>query len=192
MKHTLITLSEMVEGEDWRIINGFESYLVSNRGRIYSLKRNSILKYSLNYGYPRLRLTDENGVRKSMVIHRLVAESFIPNINNKPQVNHINGIKDDNNVINLEWVTCSENIKHAFDNGLKVISEECRKASSERMKKRTGDKHPQSIKVICNKTKEIFNSIREASKNSGLKEHQLRYQLTKGDKNKTNYSLLHS
>lgn len=57
-------------------------------------------------------------------MHRLVAEAFIPNPNNLPQVNHIDGNKENNNVSNLEWCSCQNNIQHAWDIGIKTFSEE--------------------------------------------------------------------
>lgn len=66
-------------------------------------------------GYEMIGIRDCNGKSTTLRVHRLVAEVYIPNIENKPVVNHINGIKADNRVENLEWVTISENTKHAYD-----------------------------------------------------------------------------
>jgi hypothetical protein len=102
--------------EVWKKIEGFENYEVSNYGNVKSLKYNKIrlLKQENVKGYLRVSLSKENKVKRFQV-HRLVALSFIKNIENKPCVNHINGIKTDNTVENLEWVTYSENEKHSFN-----------------------------------------------------------------------------
>ena len=110
--------------EEFKDIKGYEGlYQISNFGRIKSLKRDcgnqycdidKILSLKMDsYGYPQQVLC-KNGKRKSHKIHRLVAIHFIENIENKAQINHINGIKTDNNVTNLEWTTMSENIVHAY------------------------------------------------------------------------------
>jgi hypothetical protein len=113
-----------MENEIWKDIAGYEGYYqVSNLGRVRSYPRNGtsyfikILKARIDMGYERVWLSRGNMV-KPQKISRLVASVFIPNINNKPEVNHINGVKTDNRVENLEWVTKSENIKHAFATGL--------------------------------------------------------------------------
>ncbi len=72
----------------------------------------------LTRGYLRVSLYNDLG-RKCKLVHRLVAEAFIPNPHHKPAVNHINGCKTDSNVSNLEWVSASENMSHAHSNGLR-------------------------------------------------------------------------
>ena len=95
------------------------SYLISRDGKVWSKKSNRYLKIQTNKnGYLRIALC-ENKKRTHFTIHQLVANAFIPNPNNYPTVNHING-KDitNNNVNNLEWCTHAENTQHAHDTGL--------------------------------------------------------------------------
>ena len=111
------------DNEVWVDIDGFDGYYqVSNLGRIRSyLSRGCakhreepvILSGSLVGGYIQIALRREGRTVQPMV-HRLVAEAFVPNPDKKPEVNHINGDKADNRAGNLEWTTRSENMKHAF------------------------------------------------------------------------------
>lgn len=110
--------------EEWKTIDGFENYMISDEGRIKSLYYNKnknkekilLLRYN-NCGYLRTTLCN-NGLIKQLFIHHLVAKYFIPNPLNKQQINHKNGIKTDNRAINLEWCTPSENRLHAFKIGI--------------------------------------------------------------------------
>lgn len=98
--------------------------LLAIYGRIKSLnykrsKKEKILKQTISpKGYLTIHLT-EKGIKFSQRVNILIAETFIPNPENKPQVNHKNGIKTDNKACNLEWVTNSENQLHAYKKGLK-------------------------------------------------------------------------
>lgn len=117
--------------ETWLDIKGYEGfYQVSNLGRIRSIDRIScgrnlkgrIIKQTKNKMDYMLCILSKEGKTSTKKVHRLVAEAFLVNTDNKPQVNHINGIKYQNNVENLEWATFSENQTHAYKNGLSISS----------------------------------------------------------------------
>jgi hypothetical protein len=144
----------MQEEEIWKKVVGYESYYeVSNLGNVNSFDRyiptrkgsgkqtgrNIILQKSVKGYLMALLSVDKKTLYTGA--HRLVAKAFIPNPLNKPQVNHINGIKHDNRVENLEWCTGSENIKHSVDNKL--------------VKYNYGEKHHRS-KITDEQMKEIL------------------------------------
>lgn len=137
--------------EIWKDIEGYEGiYQVSNLGRVRSLNyRNKksihILKESTNKkGYKVINLIF--GRRKMYLMHRLVAEAFIPNPNNLLQVNHIDGDKTNNNINNLEWCDSTYNSIHAYKIGLH--------------KPKTIRKRP----VYCKEENKYFESLNEAGR----------------------------
>lgn len=117
--------------EIWRKLTEYDNlYEISNLGRVKRLpkkvtntfgtfiSKEIILKGSIStHGYMKQTLT-KNGKQTTVLVHRLVAQNFLSNDEKKEMVNHINGIKSDNRLSNLEWATSSENIRHALDTKL--------------------------------------------------------------------------
>ena len=98
----------------WRKINGFPRYSVSDEGQVRNDLTGRILKTQPDrFGYLRLGLSNENG-RSKKYLHRLVAETFVPNSGGKPEVNHKDGNKLNCSASNLEWVTAHENRLHMY------------------------------------------------------------------------------
>lgn len=155
------------DNEIWKDVNEYEGYYkVSNFGKIKScsrivkhglgnadrtIKSRIIKPYNDNHGYRMVSLSKEGKVKKHKV-HRLVAEAFIPNPENKPTVNHLNEIRNDNRVSNLEWATYKENNDHGGHN--------------ERVSK-TLSKPIEQLDKNGNKISS-FESVREASLATGI------------------------
>jgi hypothetical protein len=155
----------MIDGEIVKEVEEFPGYYVSTSGRVWSAPKRGSSKNGKWLKLRKLKCKDgsyylrvelcKDGKQKSKQIHRLVAESFIPNFQSKPEVNHLDGDKTNNDWTNLQWATKAENEKHAWDNGL---NETTRKAASRTHSKR----------VKCIETGKVYSSAEEASKSIGL------------------------
>lgn len=104
--------ADYISGEKWAVAVGYQYYMVSNYGRVYSLKQNKILKYStVTSNYLEVKLKRNDGRFEHVKVHRLVAKMFIENPQSKPIVHHIDCNNQNNKADNLMWVTAEEHIE---------------------------------------------------------------------------------
>lgn len=160
--------------EIWKELDDLPNYEISNMGRLRNKNTLRILKTRISkFGYEHITIT-YGGEQYFRAIHRLVAKTFLINPDNKPDVNHIDENKLNNNVNNLEWVTKSENINHGTRN--------------ERVRKAISNSKTLSIPIIATnlKTGEVqeFYGSRECARQLGLN-HSLITNVLKGRRRQT-------
>ena len=140
-------------GEVWRYIPGFIGFKASDLGRIKNKKGEILYQGINNTGYNRVSV-----LGKRYLVHRLIALAFIDNPENKRTINHKNGIKTDNRLINLEWATDKENLKHALDTGLRTMT----KGFDNKLSKCVAQYD------LDNRLINFFGSIQEAKRKTGI------------------------
>ena len=149
--------------EIWRQIKEYPRYSVSNFGRVKNNNTDKVLKgYTDFKGYQRVCIhCRSEGIRKDLKVHRLVAEAFVPNPDNKPQVNHIDGNKQNNAASNLEFCTNQENQTHFW----RYLNNEQNKANRINAHKGKGllSDNPNSKSVIRLEDGKVFRTIKEAA-----------------------------
>ena len=147
---------------EWCKIEGFSNYSVSDNGMIRNDNSLKILKNrKAGAGYCKVTLC-ENKEHTDKYVHRIVADAFIPNIDNKPEINHIDGNKRNNSVNNLEWVTSSENKNHLYNY---LDSSDLRRKYS---LMRKGENNAAARKVIRIEDNKIYSTITEAANDIGV------------------------
>jgi hypothetical protein len=172
------------EEEKWSEIEEVDKrYSVSSYGRFINNRTGKFCKSVLDQkGYLRIRLYYNKSEARTFKAHRLVAKYYVANPFNKPEVNHDDGNKQNNYYKNLKWSTGSENVKHAFDTGLKVNTVKQRQCAAKLL---TGNSY--SAKRIVDIVSGIeFSTVKEAAKSIGYSSSGLSNMLTGFRENHTN------
>ena len=207
-----MTLEETIK---WKKIRGFPNYSISNTGLVRNDITSKLKEIQHDkYGYLVCALY-RHQERKLCKIHRLIAEHYIPNPDNKPYINHINGIKDDNRIENLEWCTAKENNYHAWnvldsderrkkmanhahnrdwsnESREKVSKNKKGKKLSEQARKNISDAHKgkegnNKKSIECIETKVVYESIKQASEDMGILRTSIQNVLSGLSKNARGY-----
>ena len=191
----------------WKKLHVADNYEVSNTGEIRNKSTGKIIAQRNNgHGYLTVHLYNSSK-RKVYYVHRLVASAFLENKENKPEVNHINGDKTNNNVSNLEWCTRSENSIHAYRTKLRTVSQktinagrkqmiyinnsELRKIALQRAAKVNRNKSQneyilnssnQFKPLFCEELHRVFLSARRVEQKIGIKRLAIQKAMQKGYK----------
>ncbi len=192
--------------EIWLAVPGFQGYEVSNLGNVRSLKSNGRLlsKREQPKGYLRVKLCKE-GIESQHMIHRLVGMAFLPGYKEELQINHINGVKSDNRVENLEWCDGSHNLQHSYDvlgrkpalegkhhspetrrrissslSGHKRTKEQCLHNSQAHIGHGLLGSNPNARPTICIETGQTFPCAKEAAEAFGLAPNSVYQSCAKG------------
>jgi hypothetical protein len=169
----------IANSEEWVVCEDYPSYMINREGQVKSNLTNKILKAArLKTGYMCVGLRKE-GKSYTVRLHRLLAKAFIPNPNNKPHIDHINGVRDDNRLENLRWCTNKENqnFELARINNSKALKG--RKQSSESVEKRAKTLQKSIGKKVNQYTHDgefvaSYNSFNEAARITGIWEASIR------------------
>jgi hypothetical protein len=166
-----------------RQIKDYPDYLITLDGKVFSMISMKFLKNFVKSDYVYVKIKG-----KSHRVHRLVALTYLPNLENKATVNHIDGNKHNNMLCNLEWATSSENMQHACDTGLRPISDLMRE-NGKRMKVNLHiGRNLYTTKLVLNEETGIYyESATDAADSIGMNPRHLWKRLSGGIKNNTHF-----